>query len=95
LPLLRGGFATAFEKPITIIIGENGTGKFAVLEGIAALAGYDEAGGGKGCRPVDHVSQAASAHREFRQYPSCHGNAFALADGLSDRATLEAFPSWI
>jgi predicted ATPase len=25
-----------------------------LLEGIAALAGYDEAGGGKGYRPVDH-----------------------------------------
>ena len=24
------------------------------MEGIAALAGYDEAGGGKGYRPVDH-----------------------------------------
>ena len=43
-----------FEKPITIIIGENGTGKSTVLEGIAALAEYDEAGGGKGYRPVDH-----------------------------------------
>jgi predicted ATPase len=26
-----------------------------LLEGIAALAGYDEAGGGKGYRPVDHA----------------------------------------
>ena len=57
LPFLRGGFEIEFEKPITIIIGENGTGKSTVLEGIAALAGYDEAGGGKGYRPVDH-SQA-------------------------------------
>ncbi|HXW49742.1 MAG TPA: AAA family ATPase [Xanthobacteraceae bacterium] len=54
LPFLRGGFELAIEKPITIIIGENGTGKSTVLEGIAALAGYDEAGGGKGYRPVDH-----------------------------------------
>jgi predicted ATPase len=54
LPFLRCGFEVEFEKPITIIIGENGTGKSTVLEGIAALAGYDEAGGGKGYRPVDH-----------------------------------------
>ena len=40
--------------PITIIVGENGTGKSTLLEGIAVLAGYDEAGGGKGYRPVDH-----------------------------------------
>jgi len=54
LPFLRGGFELEFERPITIIVGENGTGKSTLLEGIAVLAGYDEAGGGKGYRPVDH-----------------------------------------
>src|SRR5215469_1959150 len=54
LPLFRSEFALAFERAITIIVGENGTGKSTILEGIAALAGYDEAGGGKGYRPVDH-----------------------------------------
>jgi predicted ATPase len=54
LPFLGDGFALDFERPITIIVGENGTGKSTLLEGIAALAGYDEAGGGKGYRPVDH-----------------------------------------
>lgn len=57
LPFLRDGLELSFERPITIIVGENGTGKSTLLEGIAALAGYDEAGGGKGHRPVDH-SQA-------------------------------------
>lgn len=57
LPLLRDGFELEFEKPLTIIVGENGTGKSTLLEGIAGLAGYDDAGGGKGYRPVDH-SQA-------------------------------------
>src|SRR5580698_9551250 len=54
LPFLNDGFALDFERAITIIVGENGTGKSTLLEGIAALAGYDEAGGGKGYRPVDH-----------------------------------------
>ncbi len=54
LPLFRDKFELSFEKPITIIVGENGTGKSTLLEGIAALAGYDDAGGGKGYRPVDH-----------------------------------------
>jgi predicted ATPase len=54
LPFLRDAFELDFERPITIIVGENGTGKSTLLEGIAALAGYDEAGGGKGYRPVDH-----------------------------------------
>src|SRR3954469_3724900 len=57
LPFLSDEFELAFDKPITIIVGENGVGKSTLLEGIAVLAGYDEAGGGKGYRPVDH-SQA-------------------------------------
>lgn len=54
LPFLNSDFELDFERPITIIVGENGTGKSTLLEGIAALAGYNEAGGGKGYRPVDH-----------------------------------------
>ena len=54
LPFLSRGFEVDFERAVTVIVGENGTGKSTLLEGIAALAGYDEAGGGKGYRPVDH-----------------------------------------
>src|ERR1700688_3952083 len=54
LPLLSDDFELSFDRAITIIVGENGTGKSTLLEGIAVLAGYDEAGGGKGYRPVDH-----------------------------------------
>jgi len=54
LPFLSDDFELSFEAAITIIVGENGTGKSTLLEGIAVLAGYDEAGGGKGHRPVDH-----------------------------------------
>ena len=52
-PWLRE-FELEFTTPVTIIVGENGTGKSTLLEAIAALAGYDEAGGGKGYMPVDH-----------------------------------------
>lgn len=52
--LLDGDFELEFTTPITIIVGENGTGKSTLLEAIGAIAGYDEAGGGKGYRPVDH-----------------------------------------
>lgn len=54
LPIFRDTFEIHFGKAITIIVGENGTGKSTLLEGIAALAGYDDAGGGKGYMPVDH-----------------------------------------
>ncbi|CCD88976.1 conserved protein of unknown function [Bradyrhizobium sp. ORS 285] len=54
LPFLLDDFELNFSHAITIIVGENGTGKSTLLEGIAALAGYDEAGGGKGYMPVNH-----------------------------------------
>ena len=56
LPFLHDDFSLTFDRAITIIVGENGTGKSTLLEGIAALAGYDGAGGGKGYTPVDHSS---------------------------------------
>jgi predicted ATPase len=59
LPLLRDDFELSFDRAITIIVGENGTGKSTLLEGIAALAGFDEAGG-RGHMPVDH-SEAIEA----------------------------------
>lgn len=55
LPWLQDeDFELRFTTPVTIIVGENGTGKSTLIEAIAALSGYDEAGGGKGYRPVDH-----------------------------------------
>ena len=54
LPFLRDGFDFEFSKPVTIIVGENGAGKSTLLEGIAVLADYDDAGGAKGYRAVDH-----------------------------------------
>ena len=54
LPFLRGEFELSFDRAVTIIVGENGTGKSTLLEGIAGLVGFDEVGGGKGYMPVDH-----------------------------------------
>jgi hypothetical protein len=48
LPVFTKDFELHFDHAITILVGENGTGKSTLLEGIAALAGYDDAGGGKG-----------------------------------------------
>ena len=59
-PLFKDGFEIDFKDPVTILVGENGVGKSTVIEGIAALAGFDDAGGGNGYRPVDH-SQAIEA----------------------------------
>lgn len=55
LPWLVGDWALEFDQPVTILVGENGTGKSTLVEALAALSGYDEAGGGKGYRAVDHT----------------------------------------
>lgn len=55
LPWLRDPlWELRFAAPVTILVGENGAGKSTLIEAIAAIAGYDEAGGGKGYRPLDH-----------------------------------------
>lgn len=55
LPYLRNpDWEITFTQPVTIIVGENGAGKSTLIEGLAALAGFDQAGGAKGYRPIDH-----------------------------------------
>jgi predicted ATPase len=48
LPFLQNDFELSFDRSITIIVGENGAGESTLLEEIAAVAGYDEAGAAKG-----------------------------------------------
>ena len=67
LPIFAEGFELSFDSPVTMIVGENGTGKSTILEGIAALAGYDDAGGGKGYRPVDHSDALETMGGELSQ----------------------------
>jgi predicted ATPase len=66
LPIFsRDEFSLEFDCPVTIIVGENGVGKSTILEGIAGLAGYDEAGGGKGYMPVDHSRAVEAMGRDL------------------------------
>lgn len=46
IPAIRSGdFSIEFKKPVTIIVGENGTGKSSILEAIAANCGFSLTGG--------------------------------------------------
>jgi predicted ATPase len=53
LPIFRDEFDLSFDSAITIIVGENGSGKSTILEGIAGLAGFDSTGGRKGYQGID------------------------------------------
>ncbi len=50
IPALKNLEELVFEKPVTCFIGENGTGKSTLLEGIAAAAGFSPEGGSKNYR---------------------------------------------
>ncbi|MBI1492651.1 AAA family ATPase [Halocynthiibacter styelae] len=47
LPWLSDDFDFAFEKPVTIFCGENGTGKSTLIEALAAVCGFSDAGGNR------------------------------------------------
>jgi predicted ATPase len=47
LPVVRGLEELKFHPKVTFLIGENGTGKSTLLEGIADCAGFGEQGGSK------------------------------------------------
>jgi predicted ATPase len=57
-----------FKMPVTIIVGENAAGKSTLIEAIAGLAGYDEAGGAKGYRPIDHSRAMDISGTELAAY---------------------------
>lgn len=67
LPFLVDDFELEFDSPLTIIVGENGVGKSTLIEGIAALAGFDDAGGSRDHRPVDHSSALETSGVELAQ----------------------------
>lgn len=61
LPLIRhGALDLRFEKPMTIIVGENGTGKSTLLEAIAYLAGFSESGGAQGMQAIEATPVSAT-----------------------------------
>lgn len=55
LPLVRNaGFDIHFDNAVTILVGENGSGKSTVLEAIAGACGFDDKGGAAGMSAVAH-----------------------------------------
>lgn len=58
--MLRQNLDLELSKPVTIVVGENGTGKSTLLEAIASLAGFNIVGGSRDNRfGVEMVSPLA------------------------------------
>jgi predicted ATPase len=100
LPILRGGeLEIAFERPVTILVGENGTGKSTLLEAIADQCGFNLRGGNRNHRyggdgPGREAAALARALR-LAWLPRMTTGFFLRAETFFDLAShLDALGSW-
>jgi len=47
IPIIENGLDLTFDTPITFLVGENGSGKSTILEGLAWALGYSAQGGNR------------------------------------------------
>ncbi|WP_242494358.1 AAA family ATPase [Loktanella sp. IMCC34160] len=94
LPWLDPDFELLFEQPVTIIVGENGSGKSTVLEAIAALSGFGASGGGawKGNDLSEDAedAEALAAHLRAGWLPKVGRGWFLKAQGFAAVGSLTA-----
>jgi predicted ATPase len=60
LPFVRG-FDLAFKRPVTFLVGENGSGKSTVMEALAEICGLPVSGGGTNDSAGAHGPEGESA----------------------------------
>lgn len=100
LPFVGPDFELTFEAPVTVLVGENGTGKSTVLESLACLAGLPAGGGARTelGQPgeTSGASLAAAMRPRFRRRPRDGWfvraeTLFTFAETLDARARDEEF----
>lgn len=90
LPWLTEGFELRFDQPVTILMGENGTGKSTLIETIAAVVGFPVTGGGAWTgkhrdRPVEGPAALAKLMRPIWQ-PKVGAGWFLRAESFASVA---------
>jgi predicted ATPase len=69
LPFLRDpDWELEFAEPVTILVGENGVGKSTVIEAIASLGGFDQAGGSRNHLALDHSRAQEGSGGDLAQH---------------------------
>lgn len=81
VPLFAGGFKFEFTKPITIFVGENGSGKSTILKAVVDLCGFNRGGGGKSHLYGDQGSLAGHWKGSWR--PKVTEGFYLRPDSLS------------
>src|SRR3954471_13693532 len=88
VPLFSRDFEIQFQKPITIIVGENGTGKSTLLEGIAAKCGFALQGGNRNHREDSvYDSTPLDEALTLSWLPRIHQGFFLRAETFTNFAT--------
>lgn len=65
IPLFKKSFTLKFSKPVTIFVGENGTGKSTLLEFIAYASGFNVWGGSRNHTYGAHENQCLEYLKEL------------------------------
>ena len=91
LPFLREAFELSFDTSITIIVGENGTGKSTLLEAIAVAYGFNPEGGTRNYNfsTYDSHSELCNAIRLSRGFRRAGWGYFLRAESFYNVATKE------
>ncbi|MCR5089932.1 MAG: AAA family ATPase, partial [Oscillospiraceae bacterium] len=84
LPVIRhltqmGGLG--FRKPVTFLVGENGTGKSTLLEGLAVALGFNAEGG-----TLSYQFSTADSHSDLYQYLTVEKGSRRFSGGYFLRA---------
>jgi predicted ATPase len=83
IPFLSKGLALTFDRPVTIIQGDNGIGKSTLLEAIAENCGFSLMGGTRNHTNYDSKHEALSRHLRFGWTPRVTKGFFLRAETLA------------
>lgn len=88
IPLFSRAFEIEFKKAITIIVGENGTGKSTLLESIAAKCGFALEGGNRNHRDdASYERTPLDDALELAWLPRIHQGFFLRAETFTNFAS--------
>ena len=84
LPFFKGFEVLEFNQPVTFFVGENGTGKSTLLEGIAEAYGMNTEGGGRNFNfsTTSHRSPVAPALKLVRSYRRTKTDFYLRAESM-------------